>query len=94
MESVGVQSLTFYLVVVRIIEEISRQRMSNGRHMNTNLMGSSGFQGDGSQGEPIFLFQTGVVSDGRLSVFQVNFSENYRVFGATNGSIDGAFFGQ
>ena len=41
---VGVQGLSFYDPVIRIIEKISWQRVSDVLHMHTDLMGAPGFQ--------------------------------------------------
>ena len=40
----GVQRLSFHDHVIRVIEKISWQRVSDMLHMHTNLMGAPGFQ--------------------------------------------------
>ena len=40
----GVQGLSFYDPVIRIVEKVSWQWMANELHMHTDLMSTSGFQ--------------------------------------------------
>ena len=73
---IGVECLTVNPAHIRVIQIIADERITNIFHMNTNLMGTAGFQMKRKQAVPIFTFLDLVMRNGRLTIFKINGSFN------------------
>ena len=82
------QCLPFHLLILRVIEEITDQGMTDKFHMDTDLMGSPGLKMKRDQGEPIFVVQSFKMGDGMFSLGKIYAAGDDRIPLSCNGSID------
>ena len=88
------QSLTIYHMVIRIVQKISRQWMSDVLHVHPNLMGSSGFQPDSGKGISICHIQPPEMGYGRFTAVKIHHPFHGAVMSTGNGCVNGAGFRQ
>ena len=89
---IGMERLTFYTVVNRIIKVIPWEGMADVFHVHTDLMGASGFQVQLCQRTAVFCLQALIMGDGRLPLLEIYFPLHNRTFRPGNRSVYYTFF--
>lgn len=94
-EGMGMESLTVDERIIRTVQEITGQRVTDIGHVHPYLMGAPGFQTKAYQGnvQPFMVRNPAVVSAGGFSKMEVYFPLDNGISGPGNGGIDDPFHG-
>ena len=92
----GVERLSVYKAVIRMVEKISGKRVADMGHMNPYLVGSSRVQSQADIGKIIFVVVGKLckMGTGIFAVFKICLAHDGRAGKPCDGDCDGSFGGK